>query len=131
MIGVLMSFVALTLAVVSPLHLTGALGGGAKPFDPTSAGIAEAAICVVLALGAFGLLHDASRWWGAAIGAVMFAVFGFLVGLVFTVSGGDAIDIAYHATVLPLLLVTLALLSRHGRPTTRARLGAPSYADAR
>jgi hypothetical protein len=35
-----------------------------------------------------------------------------MIGLNFTVRGGDAIDIAYHAAVLPLLLITLAILLR-------------------
>lgn len=35
-----------------------------------------------------------------------------MVGLSFTICGGDAIDVAYDATVLPLFLVTLVALTR-------------------
>ena len=48
----------------------------------------------------------------AVLAALPFAIVGFLIGLSFTIRGGDAIDIAYHATVLPLLPLTLAVLLR-------------------
>jgi hypothetical protein len=115
-IAILMAFEALTLAVISPLHLSGALGGGTKPFNPTAAGTAEAVIGVVLILGALALLRDGPHSRSAAIAAVSFAIVGFLVGLSFTLRGGNAIDIAYHATMLPLLLLTLVLLVRKRRP---------------
>jgi hypothetical protein len=112
-IAALIGFEALTLAVISPLHLSGVLAGGAKPFNPTAAGTAEALIGVVLLLGALGLLRNRRN---TAIAAVAFAIVGFLVGLSFTLRGGDATDIAYHATLLPLLLFTLVALARtrHG-----------------
>jgi hypothetical protein len=37
---------------------------------------------------------------------------GFCYGLSVTVRGGDAGDVACHATVLPLLIVTLILIVR-------------------
>ena len=52
------------------------------------------------------------------------AVVGFLVGLTFTVQGGDPVDVAYHAVMLPVLLATaIALLRRQRlvRPGYRAR----------
>src|SRR5262249_36021774 len=51
----------------------------------------------------------------AAIAATAFAIIGFLVGLSFTVRGGTAIDVAYHATMLPLLLFTFLVLTRTRR----------------
>jgi hypothetical protein len=116
-IAALIGFEALTLAVISPLHLSGALGGGAKPFNPTAAGTAEALIGVVLIVGALGLLRGHRN---AAMAVVTFAIVGFLVGLSFTLRGGDTTDIAYHATVLPLLLLTLVVLARARH---RTRLG--------
>jgi hypothetical protein len=44
-----MGFEALTLALVSSLHLSGALGDRSKSFDPTKAGVAEALIGFALA----------------------------------------------------------------------------------
>ena len=48
--------------------------------------------------------------WRVAAGAVCFAIFGFFIGLYFSVQGGDPIDLAFHATMLPLLAITLAAL---------------------
>jgi uncharacterized membrane protein YphA (DoxX/SURF4 family) len=100
----LMAFEALTLAVVSPIHLLGGSSG---------AGIPEGLICIALLIG---LARER-----AALPAVAFAIFGFLVGLRFTIGGGDALDLAYHATMLPLLIATALLLTRtrrRGRPPT-------------
>jgi hypothetical protein len=119
-IAILIAFQALTLAVISPLHLGDVLGGGTKPFNPTAAGIAEAVIGIVLILGALALLRGTVRGRNAAIAATAFAIVGFLVGLSFTVRGGGAIDVAYHAMMLPLLLFTLVVLLRNRR---RARRG--------
>ena len=111
-IATLMGFEALTLAVISPLHLSGALGGGSKRFNPTAAGIAEAVICVALAAGALALARRVRRAREIALGATAFAIIGFLMGLTFTLSGGDAIDVAYHVAVLPLLVLTFVALVR-------------------
>ena len=105
----LMGFVAATLVVASALHLAGIVDDGSPPFDPNRAGIAEAVIAVVLAAGAVALVRGARR---AALGAVVFALAGFGVGLSMTIRGHATGDIAYHATMLPLLLLALALLSR-------------------
>lgn len=112
----LIVFAAATLAVVSPLHLTGVIGGGSGPFDPSAAGIAEAVICAVLAAAAVAAFRNPGRARPVAVGAVTFAIIGFLVGLSITARGGDAFDVAYHSAILPVLIVTLILLLRpHGR----------------
>jgi hypothetical protein len=122
LIATLMGFEALTLAVISPLHLSGVLGGGAKPFNPTAAGTAEAVIGVVLVLGALGLGRGTARGRDAAVAATAFAIIGFFVGLSFTLRGGDAIDVAYHAVMLPLLFLTMVALLRR-RPTRSGSIG--------
>jgi hypothetical protein len=114
-IALMMVFVAATLAVASILHLTGALSDGSKPFRPSGAGVAEAVICVVLAAGAAALFRHPVRGRRPALAALAFAVFGFIVGLTFTISGGAAIDLAYHLTMLPVLVLTIASLLRRGR----------------
>jgi hypothetical protein len=119
-IATLMGFEALTLAIIAPLHLSGVLGGGTKHFNPTAAGTAEAIIGAVLLLGAVALLRNRHD---IAIAATAFAIIGFLVGLSFTLRGGTAIDVAYHATMLPLLLFTFLVLTRTRR---QAR---PPYLD--
>jgi hypothetical protein len=103
---------ASTLAIMSVLHLTGILAAGTRPFNRTHAGIAEAVICVVLIGGAAALARDSLSGRAIASGTVGFAILGVIAGLNFTIQGGDAVDIAYHATLLPLLLITLAALLR-------------------
>jgi hypothetical protein len=111
-IATLMGLEAASLAVMSCLHLSGILAGGSRPFDRADAGIAEALICLALTAGALSLTRALPRARGVALATIGFAILGFLVGLSLTVQGGDAIDVAYHATVLPLLCLTLALLLR-------------------
>jgi hypothetical protein len=103
-----MGFVAATLAVMSALHLAGVLDDGRTPFDPDRAGIAEAVIAVVLTAGALALERGARR---VALVAVVFAIAGFGVGLSMTIRGHATWDIAYHAAVLPLLLLSLVVLT--------------------
>jgi hypothetical protein len=108
----LMGLETASLVVIASLHLDHVLAGGKKPFRPTDAGIAEAVIALVLLVGIAALLRGFARAHGIALASVLFAIAGFVVGLTFTLRGGDTIDIAYHATVLPLLLATLLLLLR-------------------
>jgi glycerol uptake facilitator-like aquaporin len=109
----LMAFEAATVAVFSALHLSGALHVGSGNSPSTSAGVAEAVISVVLVAGAVALARrPGGRGRRTALLAVGFAIVGFVIGLSFTVRGGDAIDLAYHATMLPVLLGTAAALVR-------------------
>jgi uncharacterized membrane protein len=110
--ALLMGFAAITLAVMSFLHLSGTLSGGPEPFNRTHVGIAEALICVALSSGATMLFRRSPHARGVALASVVFAILGFIVGLNFTIRGGEAIDVAYHATLLPLLFITLAVLWR-------------------
>jgi hypothetical protein len=107
-VAMLMGLESASLAVMSALHLTGALSG--KP--GSSAGIPEALICVALAAGTEALVRRRPHARPLATGTLVFAIAGFLVGLSFTLSGNSAVDLAYHATVLPLLVLTLAMLRR-------------------
>jgi hypothetical protein len=52
--------------------------------------------------------------WGrlTALAATVFAILGFIVGLTFTVHGGAPIDLIYHATMSPVLIVTALMLGR-------------------
>lgn len=115
-IAALIGLEAASLAVMSALHLTATLAGGPKPFESSHAGIAEALICLVLLSSVTALLRGFRHARTIALGALTFAILGFLVGLNFTVRSGHPIDVAYHATVLPLLLLTLLLVrERTGR----------------
>jgi hypothetical protein len=115
----LMAVEAASLAVMSALHLAGRLDGS-KPFDPTRAGIAEALIGAALLVGALALLLRWRHAWGVAVAANVFAVVGFGIGLTRTVQGGGGVDIGYHVTVLPLLVLTLVALMRLRGPRSRS-----------
>jgi hypothetical protein len=111
-VGALMALEAGSLAVASALHLSGQVHGRSAPFDADHAGVAEAIIGVVLAVGALTMFRSPLRARAVGIVATGFGVIGFLVGLSMTARGGDAPDIAYHLTVLPLLVVSLVVLLR-------------------
>jgi hypothetical protein len=110
-----MAFVAGTLGVVSGLHLTGAIAGASKSFDPQNAGVAEAVIGTVLAAGTVAVYRQHVRARTIGLSALLFAIVGFVVGITITTQGGDAFDIAYHATMLPVLVATAWLLWSLGR----------------
>ncbi len=114
-LAALMALEALTLAVFATLHLSGALRIGSSGRPSYGAGVAEALICVALASGAWRLARSPAR--RVPLFAVGFAIFGFLVGLSFTVGSGDTIDFAYHLLMLPVLVATAALIAR--RPPAR------------
>lgn len=103
---------AASMAVFSALHLSGALHLGGDSARALPAGIAEAIICVALLSGVGAMLRRGPHARGVAIGAVSFAIAGFALGLSITVGGGATADLAYHATMLPLLLATLVVLLR-------------------
>ena len=111
-IGALMAFEAVSLAVVATLHLSGQVHGRGKPFDADHAGVAEAIIAIVLAGGALAVLRASGHAKAIALTTTGFAIFGFGVGLTMTTRGGDLPDIAYHLTVLPMLIASLIVLTR-------------------
>ena len=118
-----MFLVAATLVVASVAHLSGHVHGRSAPFDPEDAGVAEAIIAAVLAAGAATVLRAGARARTVGIAATGFAIAGFLIGLRFTAQGGHAPDIAYHLTVLPVLIAVLLALWRADRRPSAA--GAP------
>lgn len=113
-----MAVIAVSLGIMSYLHLTDALPRGSAPFVSNDAGIAEAVIGVVLLAGALAVWRIPDRARPAALSAIGFAIVGFVIGFSITATSGVAVDIAYHATVLPILAVTMVLLLRSRRPIT-------------
>jgi hypothetical protein len=114
-----MAFEAISLAVAATLHLSGHVHGRGKPFDADHAGIAEAIIAVALAGGALALLRAAGHARAIALATTGFAIAGFGVGLTITTQDGDLPDIAYHLTVLPMLILSLIALARVDRSAFR------------
>jgi hypothetical protein len=109
-----MIFESTTLAAASALHLSGSVHGRSAPFNAAHAGVAEAVIGAVLLGAAFAMLRFPRRARALGIGATVFAIIGFLVGLRFTTLGGHVPDVAYHLTLLPVFVVTLVVLLRMG-----------------
>jgi peptidoglycan/LPS O-acetylase OafA/YrhL len=114
-IAAVMGLEAASLLVASLLHLSGFAHGHARPFTATGAGIAEAVIGIVVACGAIALMRPGARGRGTALAVTAFAIIGVIYGLNITAQGGDLPDIVYHATLLPLLIATFALLLRTSR----------------
>jgi hypothetical protein len=115
-VATVMGLVAVTLAVASAAHLSGHVHGRGAPYDASHAGIAEAVIGVVLIFGADAVRRGAP--WSRAVGlaATGFATAGFLLGLQFTARGGHLPDVAYHLTILPVLVALVVVLARLDRP---------------
>ncbi|MEY9870783.1 hypothetical protein ABH931_000237 [Streptacidiphilus sp. MAP12-33] len=119
LVGRITAGVGASLLVMSVLHLTHVIAGGSPPYDPDSAGTAEGVIGLVLLVAADRLRREPAQSRGFALGALVFAVVGFLVGLAFTTTSGTAVDVAYHLLGLPLLLLALW---RQARVVRAARL---------
>jgi hypothetical protein len=114
-IAVLMIFEAATLAIASALHLA------ASGIKLDGAGVPEAIICVVLVAAAVRLWRLGPGGRSFAVGATAFAIFGFLVGLTSTITGGSAFDLGYHLVMLPILIITRLLLRRSAPRSSRSR----------
>lgn len=124
-----MVIVAASLAVMSSLHLAGVLGSHADSYNGTAAGIAEAIIGVALIAGAIALRRDPVAGLTTSIAATAFAVAGFVLGLSITARSGYVPDVAYHASVLPILVGLLGVLVVANRQRTRPAHRVPD--DAR
>jgi hypothetical protein len=109
-IAILVTLAAASLVVMSAIHLAR---------SERNSGIPEAVICVVLAVGATAVYRSTPRWRQIALSTVGFAIAGFLLGLSITATSGDVANLAYHATVLPLLIATFVIALRtRTLPTT-------------
>jgi hypothetical protein len=119
-IAAVMAFESATLVVASIVHLSGNVHGRSEPFDAEHAGIAEAVIGTVLACGALTMLHGSRRTRAVGLGTTSFAIAGFLLGLNLTARGGDLPDVAYHVTMLPVLIGTLVVTLRMRQSGSRS-----------
>ncbi len=63
-------------------------------------------------VGLRALVRSPARGRLPALGATAFAILGFIVGLTFTVDGGSTVDLIYHVTMFPILVVTALMLGR-------------------
>ena len=125
-VAAVMVFEAATLAVASAIHLFGHVQGRSSGYSSTGAGVAEAVIGAVLVAAAI-VMFRASGWGPApervraversrsiGLAATGFAIIGFIFGLTITASSGHLPDIAYHVTMLPVLIGSEVVLARRG-----------------
>lgn len=112
---------AATFGVASYLHLNGRIPLGFTTITGEHFGrasIPEAIIGAVLTAGAIVVAVAPGRARTAALGATGFAVLGVLAGLGFVLTSSRphiAADLAYHLTMLLVLLAGLVVLLRTGR----------------
>ena len=112
---------AATFGIASYLHLDGNIPLGFTTITGehfSRASIPEAIIGAVLAAGAAIVAAAPGRARTAALGATGFAALGVLAGLGFVLTSSRpdiAADLAYHLTMLLLLLAGLVALVRTGR----------------
>lgn len=116
---------------MSSLHFGGLLHPGTGASADTDAGIAEGLLCFVLLWGASGILRRGAGGRRLALGTTAFTIAGFCLGLSITARGGDVADIAYHATMLPILAATFVLLLRSRNPSGRVTARLPDRAGRR
>ena len=108
---------AATFALASAIHF-------ATGF--TDAAIPELLIAAVLGLGGLAILSRRPYAWGTAAGTTSFAAFGTIMGLTIIATGRqDALDLAYHATILAALAATLIALWRDAARLNAAAGGEP------
>lgn len=112
-----MILIGVSLTVASIVHLVGHVEGRSELYDASDAGIAEAVIAAVLTAGAVMMIRVPRSARIVGLAATAFAVAGFLVGLSITARAGHLPDIAFHAAILPLLIVILVAFLRMPRPT--------------
>lgn len=103
----LLGLVAISFAIASAIHFGVALGPISDPFP--GAKIPEAILAVIAAAGAITVAAKVrgSRWFALAATAISIA--GVLFGLSVTLGSAAYGDIAYHFSVLVLLVVTLVV----------------------
>jgi len=116
---------AATFGIASYLHLDGNIPLGFTTITGehfSRASIPEAIIGAVLAAGAAIVAAVPGRARTAALGATGFAALGVLAGLGFVLASSRphiAADLAYHLTMLLVLLAGLVALVRTGRAGRR------------
>ena len=117
-VALLMAVATLTFIVASAVHFGTRIPLGVVTLDDPfrDAAIPEAIIAGVMVVGLIGLL--AGVWWLALV-TTLFSAAGTILGLsiVLSSAAGRSGDIAYHVSVLAVLVVTIGLLV-----TPRARV---------
>lgn len=117
---VLLVFDAVALLFAGIVHLVGAripLGVGDFAEPPIlPAGIVESLAGLLFVWAAYTTFAGRRAAWSAALVAHLFAIAGFLVGIVATLSGTTPFNTVYHRVILVVFVAGLILLlTRPGR----------------
>jgi hypothetical protein len=122
--GVLMAFAGAAFAVVSIVHFGVDIPVGFTTISDSFPGAAppEAVIAAVVAIGATAVLTRRTRSRAIALGTTSFALLGTVYGLHITVNSTRTGDVAYHLSILAILLVILGLLLVPGRSDVQRQL---------
>lgn len=115
-----MLFVVATaaFAVASIVHSGVTIGFGPMLIDDPFKGAAvpEAVIAIVLGIGSASVIYRWPGAWWLAFGTALFALLLTIFGLTVTVRSSRTGDIAYHVTILVVLVVIVSsLLVSKGR----------------
>lgn len=121
---VLVIFDAVALLFAGIVHLVGAsiaLGVGVFDEPPIlPAGIVESVAGVLFVVAAYAIFARQTWAWAMTLAAHLFAVAGFIVGILATMSGTTPFNYGYHRVMLVVFVVGLILLLI---PAGRAALG--------
>jgi hypothetical protein len=120
----LIPFDAVALLFSGVVHLVGArIPLGAVVFDEPPiipAGIVEGLAGLIFALATYAVFAGRPWAWPGALAAHLFAIAGFLLGIVATRNGTTPFNHDYHFVMLAVFVVGLILLLT---PGARAALG--------
>ncbi len=128
----LLPFDAVALLFAGIVHLVGArIPLGVAVFDEPPilpAGIVEGLAGLIFVLATYAVFARSTWAWSAALGAHLFAIAGFLLGIWATRTGTTPFNHTYHFVMLAVFVVGLVLLLT---PGARAALDGHRSAAAR
>lgn len=111
---VLVVFDAIALLFAGMVHLFGAsIALGVGTFDEPPilpAGIVETLAGVLFVVAAYAIFARQTWAWGMTLAAHLFAIAGFIVGILATLSGTTPFNAVYHRVLLAVFVVGLILV---------------------
>lgn len=111
---VLIVFDAVALLFAGIVHFTGAsiaLGVGVFDEPPLlPAGIVETLAGVLFVVAAYAIVARQSWAWAMTLAAHLFAIAGFIVGILSTLRGTTPFNYGYHRVMLVIFVVGLILV---------------------
>lgn len=121
---VLIPFATVALLFAGIIHLVGVripLGAAVFAEPPIlPAGIVEGLAGIIFAVATYAVFARRDWAWSAALAAHLFAIAGFLVGIIATRSGTTPFNHVYHYVMMAFFVLGLLLLVA---PSARTALG--------